>query len=310
MGKFWITFGIGLLVVGSVWAQGQGGGVYLEDGARARGLVVQGNKARNGFGVGGGDATVLNCTVYGNEELRDADHYDAPGDIYCADGTVVSQADYAKRATKDAIGIVYWVNTDADEKAYPKGAVVSLNELDGTYKWGSEELWINHGEISYPWYEEDDPNQEYGATIQGLHLKDTACYGNTEKMVKKNAEYPDTFQAGQACWDYKAYYQINNPLEATKDKRWTLPSLTFLRRLTSNLPVIEGALDFLRKQNNELACNDFIQTNNNGSYYWSSDDSINEGEKGNAYGASFYDGHMITMHKSESFRVRPVLLYY
>lgn len=49
------------------WGQTiEGGGVYLETGARMINSLVTGNKAKEGYGIAGGDAVLLNCTVCRN----------------------------------------------------------------------------------------------------------------------------------------------------------------------------------------------------------------------------------------------------
>ena len=51
-------------------AQGQGGGIYIDDNGSCIGSVIYGNQAQDGFGVAGGDGILLNTTITGNEELK------------------------------------------------------------------------------------------------------------------------------------------------------------------------------------------------------------------------------------------------
>ena len=54
------------------WGQTiEGGGVYLETGARMINSLVTGNKAKEGYGIAGGDAVLLNCTVCRNFSVRE-----------------------------------------------------------------------------------------------------------------------------------------------------------------------------------------------------------------------------------------------
>ena len=307
MNKFFIGFTIGLMSLMHCLAQGQGGGVWLEDGAEGLGLVIYNNQAKEGFGVAGGKATLLNCTIYGNKAYLDDIHFPIPGDIYCADGEIVNPETYKNRAVKNAIGVVYWVNTDPNENAYPRGAVVALDGQEQT-KWGNNSLWICKGEPLDPWGDPDDEFADYEA-ITGLFLLDTACYGNTAQMVKRD---PAIFEAGHYCWNYKAYYQLNQAHQATQNRRWCMPTLSFLRRMILTLPEVKTTLEFLKTTNAEINIQDFKDQNEKLADYWSSDDGNAQVDKGFAFNVSFCTGQMDLRergNKSSKRWVRPIFLY-
>lgn len=306
MRNFMITCAVVWMSLMQGLAQGQGGGIWLEDGAQGLGLVIYNNLAKEGFGVGGGKATLLNATVYGNKEYSEGLEFPVPGDIYCVDGQIVKPEVYASRASKNAIGIVYWVNTDPNENAYPRGAVVAL---DGQVqaKWGNNSLWICRGKQLNPW----EPDDEYAEfeVITGLFLIDTACYGNTAEMVKRD---PAIFEAGHHCWNYKAYYQQHNPLQATQNRRWCMPTLSFLRRMILTLPEVKATLAFLKAENPEITIQDFQCEDEKTADYWSSDDGNAQADRGFAFNVNFYTGQMDLKgggSKNSKRWVRPIFVY-
>lgn len=291
------------LAAGEAVAQGLGGGVWLEDGASCVGSVIHKNLAKEGFGVAGKNGTLLNCSVTDNQELVDKSYFPRPGDIYCANGDLVDRNTYKARAVKDAIGIVFWINGDPDCR-YPQGAVVALDAQE-KLSWGDASLSICGPVLD-----------EWGGVLEpeaSNFLKDTACYGNTQKMEQKWTAGNLMYEAGHFCWIYKAYYQLNNPQAETAGIRWCMPVLQYLRRLAVALPDVEQTLEALKITNGEIGIKDFVDSDANESNYWSSDDGSTDGTQGTAWYVNFKTSctFLGDTYGGKGYKnwVRPIFLY-
>lgn len=180
-----------LIIAGSVGflqAQstgGRGGGIYAEDGTKVVGTLIYGNRGEEGFGICGGNAAVINCTVAGNGKLESARENIQPGFIYCADGQIVSSAEY-DRNVMEAVGVVFWTNSDFFSPI--RGYVVALRQALKTW---------------------DGPS--YTAGVQMPPISDTSAYRNTEQMsVSEAAAYCRNYTAGSFAgrWVLPAAYQL------------------------------------------------------------------------------------------------------
>lgn len=293
--------GLWILVIFSRGAaQGMGGGVWLEDGATCIGSLIYKNQATDGFGVAGGNGILLNSTLSENSRIAVDVHYPQPGDIFCSNGDIVDRETYKTRPTKDAIGIVFWLNGDPEVK-YPKGAVVAL---DGQKycQWGNisvEECWLML----------DMVNNGY------LHAyrKDTACYRNTSMLEEFYDTWGDEFEAGHHCWNYKAYFQTHNAHDETKNIRWVLPTLTYLNNLMAVLPKVILSLEVV-KQTGVVPVDDFIceEKRENEAFYWTSCDGASYETSTCVWVVNFYNGQCVNDDRSLKDMknwARPVFLY-
>lgn len=202
-----------LLLSGVLLAQsGEGGGVYLENGGKLAGTLVTRNSSAEGFGVSGGDAVLLNCTVTGNEAETKLRNGMKPGDILCADGSVIDTAGYKARAVKDAIGVVFWVNTDVyntESRMY----VAALKEADK--KWGNDGL--------------------LGAGYVRPEV-DTASYTMTGLMLDKGGS---DWEAADYCANFKAEGQPAH-------LKWAFPTGFQMAMLFVNMSVMNKTLGILK----------------------------------------------------------------
>ncbi len=178
------------------WGQTiEGGGVYLETGARMINSLVTGNKAKEGYGIAGGDAVLLNCTVCRNFSVRELRSGVQPGDIFCANGEIVDLTAYESRTEKDAIGVVFWVNSDA----FVLQGRFYVMALEEAFKaWGTKGVRLN-------------------GTYRDNPLQDTACYSVTAEILEKDpaseaAVYCSNYRAeGEPAgvrWCFPAGYQV------------------------------------------------------------------------------------------------------
>lgn len=275
-------------------AQGLGGGVWLEDGASCTGTVIYNNLAREGFGVAGKNGILLNCSVSGNKGIVDKSSFPKPGDVFCANGDIVDRVTYEKRATKDAIGVVFWINGDTDTP-YPLGAVIALEQSPQKLSWGDWSF-----SICAPKVDED--------IKPSIFLKDTSSYQNTAAL-EKQWQSNKNFEAGHFCWNYKAYYQKNNPQAATEKIRWCLPVLQHLRRLAMMREEVKKTLLLLETANPEIGVIKFDESDENVSNYWSSDDGNSIATVGDAFYVNFQTGCMKSCSKLEKNWTRPIFLY-
>lgn len=289
-----------LVAAGVSLAQGLGGGVWLENGASCVGTIIHNNQSREGFGVAGEDGVLLNCSVIGNKGIVDKTFFPEPGDIYCANGDVVDWDAYGKRATKDAIGVIFWINGDPD-CPYPQGAVVSLDQLTTKHSWGDETLAICAPGTDESGYEEE--------IVPSIFLKDTSCYGNTKKMEEKWLQGKNLFEAGHFCWNYKAYYQLNNAQDATRDIGWCLPVLQYLRRLAMVRGEVKKTLVLLKTTNPGIGISMFDESDENDSNYWSSDDGNSQGTSIFGFCVNFKTGCTNVWLKGDKNWTRPIFLY-
>lgn len=301
--KYSITGLILLLMLSKLaFSQGQGGGVYLDDSGSCIGSVIHSNQAQEGFGVAGGDGLLLNSTVINNERLQQDTTKVAPGDIYCANGDIVDTATYKMRTVKDAIGVVYWVSGDP-KAIYPKGAVVALDETQGS--WGL----LGQLNIAKDWV----GSSAYRAYF---YMKDTACYGNTQKLYDeaiKSLNNQNAYKAGFYCYNYQAVRQIpEHPV------RWCLPVYMHLRRLFGTLPNVEAALRCLKKvhQSESGFSIDFLSDKQiDYCWYWSCDDGVNGFDVDHVWMVNFItgaNGEMasgVTLKTKSDNYIRPVFLY-
>ena len=289
-----------LMMPNAVFSQGQGGGIYIDDNGSCIGSVIYGNQAKEGFGVAGGNGLLLNSTVISNEELKQDTSKVIPGDIYCANGEIVDTVTYKKRSVKDAIGIVYWVSGDP-KAIYPKGAVVALEETQGS--WGlSGQFSISAG------WETDRPAY--------FHLKDTACYGNTQKLYDeaiKSLSNQNAYKAGYYCYTYQAPKQVaENPV------KWCLPVYMYLRRLFCALPKVEATLRCLQQVHqgeSGFKIDFFSDKQVNYCWYWSSDDGTDGILADHVWMVNFVTGSNGEMSSGVSLKektgnnIRPMFLY-
>lgn len=290
-----------LTVSKSLFAQGQGGGIYIDDNGSCIGSVIRGNQAQDGFGIAGGDAIVLNSTVVNNDLLQQDTTKVVPGDIYCANGEIVDIVTYKKRSTKDAIGVVFWVSGDP-KAIYPKGAVVALNETKGS--WG-----LTGGlKIAEAWPE--------SAVKRYFHLKDTACYGNTQKLydeAMKSLNNQTSYKAGLYCYTYKAAKQVaDHPI------RWCLPVYRYLRRMFGTLPYVEATLKYLQQEHqgeSGFEIELFSDKQIDYCWYWSSDDGLSGIVAEHVWTVNFITGSNGNMERGVSLKtkadnhIRPMFLY-
>lgn len=291
--KTWICWALLFCGICEGFAQGLGGGVYLRTNAKCIGSVVYDNQAQDGFGVGGGDAFLVNTTVAGNKKIVQDTTRIAPGYIYCADGEIVDTAEYKKRSRTDAIGIVYWIRGDVNA-VYPKGAVVALQEQGGK-RWGHVDV-LHIGEQYLA--------QEWKAFA---YMKDTACYGNTRKMEEKFRAGYSAFEAGHYCYNYTARGQeLSNP-------RWCMPVYLHLRRIFSALPAVDASLKFLKRQHPGWEIHVISGKAKENAWYWSTNDGLS-GEKNSACAVNFITGEIgkngqIESEKGTGHYVRPIFIY-
>ena len=186
---------------------GEGGGIYLKSGGQLIGTVVHSNKAEDGYGVAGGDVRIINSTVCSNLSVGNLMDGIKAGDIYCADGKIRSREAYTLSGEKNAIGVVFWVNSNY-YAAYPKGYVVALE--------GTTKSWTGSVLAS------SDPP-----------LNDTACYGKTALLVS----------AGNEAALYCAGYTV----AGESPGRWCMPAVRHLSRLYTNQAVVDATLEFLEQ---------------------------------------------------------------
>lgn len=209
----YILFLVFVVLSGSAWAQsGEGGGVYLESGGKLVGSQVFGNYSAEGFGVAGENAILLNCTVNANKSEKKIREGTKPGDILCADGRVVDEETYKAMVDKNAIGVVFWVNSDVYSDS-PRMYVTALREADK--KWG------NNGLLGVG-YERPEA--------------DTACYGITEKMLK----------AGGGDWEAADYCAGFKALGQPESIRWAFPAAYQMAMLFANLIMVNRTLTLLK----------------------------------------------------------------
>lgn len=289
---FWVELSFTCL------AQGQGGGIWLEDNAFSIGNVIYNNLAKDGFGVAGGNGVLLNCSVVENELLAESDYYPKAGDIYCADGDIVSIEAYKSRADKNAIGIVFWVNAD-QTVTYPKGAVLALTG-QVQKRWGDYTLWISEPKTQE---EEDDK------TV--IPLRDTACYTNTKRMYNLYQAGKTEFAAGYHCWTYH--------FDGQPDQiQWCMPTLTFLRRLFQVKMDVKQTIQELQTLHPAWGVQGFEDDMILTAYYWSLDDRVDETENGFAFCINMKNGVLASKGginpsdagaKGNANWVRPIFIY-
>lgn len=184
-----------LVLMGQLQAQpGEGGGVYVEEGGKLIGTIVEKNCATEGYGIAGGNALVLNCTVSGNYALRTSREDIQVGDIFCTDGSTVKVEQYQLKEPKNAIGVVMWVNSDRYNLKNRMYVIALQEELK---KWG-EDIPLTVGYAN--------------------PMTDTACYSSTARMIALEdlrweaavycSRYKDPRQQGEWKWAFPAGYQM------------------------------------------------------------------------------------------------------
>lgn len=221
-----------VLTVGA-WAQsGEGGGVYLESGGKLVSSLIVDNYSAEGFGVAGEDAVLLNCTVNANKAEEKIKKGIKPGDILCADSSVISEEAYRVRGDKDAIGVVFWVNSDVYSKG-PRMYVTALREA--AKKWGS--YGVLPGSVGYNRPEAD-----------------TACYGMTERMLKAGSAAD--WEAAYYCAGFKAAGQPEGMV-------WAFPAGYQMATLFVNMAVVNRTLAALKTFSPDVQLLE-------GKIYWSS----------------------------------------
>lgn len=206
-----------------VFAQekGVGGGVYLEDGAILSNSLVRNNRASDGYGIAGGNASVINTTVVENGvarlEMKDV----RLGDIYCRDGAFVTTADYAATGRTDAIGVVFWV----DPAQLGKEQQIQIIALQESKK---------------KWFDSSSPVAVDVLTDVLTILRDTACYQHQAKMLAHKASAK--FLAGQYC--YKFGEQAGHP----GNIRWCLGTVSQYSRMAFYRGKLNETLAFLKER--------------------------------------------------------------
>lgn len=217
--------------------KGVGGGVYLEDGAVLSNCVVYNNRASDGYGVAGGDASVINTTVVENGVARLKVKDVRLGDVYCRDGACVTTADYAATGRTDAIGVVFWVDP-AQAGKEQQILVMALRE--------SKQKWYSSaGKISI----------DVLTDIRTI-LRDTACYRHQAKMLafKKSSQ----LLAGQYCYTFGE--QAGHPANI----RWCLGTVCQYSRMAFYREKLNETLAFLKErhpdQNIDLLSKEFYWT--------------------------------------------------
>lgn len=210
---------IGLTVIGCIFffcragAQTkEGGGVWIEDGGKIVSSLVFSNRAADGFGIAGGNGVVLNCTVTENRETENLKTGWKPGDILCADGSVVDTVAYKSRAVHDAVGVIFWVNSNVYSHQ-PRAYVVALRE--------EEKKWGTNGMVG---------------TGYAYAVEDTACYTRTAQLVAQG----EGMEAAVWCNDFRASGQSG-------DWKWALPAGYQLAALFVNSEMVNKVLMLLQK---------------------------------------------------------------
>lgn len=166
-----------------------GGGIYAENGAKIAGCVISGNEAAgDGFGICGGDAVLLNCTVGNNIPSEKLTKTIDVGYIFCEDNSIVSKETYEAEGRTDAAGVVFWVNSDRYAKV-ARAYVVALKQASKV-----------RGEFSV------NAGVEYA-------VFDTACYEETVALaaVSEAAEYCRNYLGGTILagrWLMPAGFQL------------------------------------------------------------------------------------------------------
>lgn len=186
-----------------------GGGIYAEDGAKVIGCVIAENKAvGDGFGVCGGDAELLNCTVGNNVPAEKLTKNIDIGYIFCEDHSIVSKEFYEAEGRTDAAGVVFWVNSDRYAKA-SRAYIVALKQAEKV----RGEFSVNGG-VEFAVF-------------------DTACY--TETMVLAAVS-----EAAIYCRDYMK----GSVLEGS----WLMPAGFQLSCLFTVYNQVEKTLEFLENK--------------------------------------------------------------
>ncbi|MDR1756559.1 MAG: hypothetical protein LBR65_06360 [Culturomica sp.] len=188
-----------------------GGGIYVKSGGKVIGTVIHGNLAEDGYGLAGEDAQVINSTICMNGPIGNIMDGIKPGDIYCADDTVRSRANYVKRAKKDAIGVVFWVNSDY-YAAYPRGYVVALES--------SRKDWETGSILYVP-----------------VPISDTVCYTKTQALAT----------IGNKAAVYCAEYAV----DGEEAGRWCMPAGRHLSLLYTNQVAVSETLDWLFEEGSD-----------------------------------------------------------
>lgn len=244
-------------------AQSHGGGVYVEGGGKCVGNLIYDNESREGFGVAGeGGAAVINSTILLNKKIKEDTTRIEPGYIYCDNGDIVDTATYQRDNRRDAIGVVFWVNSDSDID-YPQGAVIGFTEEK--YQWGGYNALLlckeRFQDKNIPW--------------EGIYfLKDTGCYVNNQRMEDKYqgvAPYPanHTFEAGHWCWEYRSANQSEDA-----KPRWCMPTYLYLRQIFSSISLIERTMAFLKRRDSAGSYQYISGKSENDAWYMTSDDRL------------------------------------
>lgn len=199
-----------LLLAHKIFPQ-NGGGIYAENGAKVRGCVISENKATgDGFGICGGDAELLNCTVGNNIPAEKLTKTIDVGYIFCENNSIVSKEVYESEGRTNAAGVVFWVNSDRyaqTNRAY----IVGLKQ-------------------------EQKPRGDFGkgGEFSQFAVFDTACYAKTRALV----------DAGSEAALYCREHMQGTPLEG----RWLMPAGFQASCLFTAHYRVAKTLDFLRNK--------------------------------------------------------------
>jgi hypothetical protein len=185
-----------------------GGGIYAETGSEIVGTVIHSNQGGNGYGVGGGGITLLNCTVSMNKRIEYTRPVQFPGFVYCADGAVVDTVEYKSAGRTDAVGVVFWVNPDP-YAVWPRGYVLALDGAEKMLSVGS------------------------GLPTFLLPMEDTNSYKKTRSMAQLGSE------AALYCSDYMA--------GTAHEGKWSAPAGRYLSLLLNAYREVRKTLDCLSR---------------------------------------------------------------
>ncbi len=186
-----------------------GGGIYVESGAKVIGCVIAGNKAAgDGSGVCGGDAELLNCTVGNNVPAEKLTKTIDIGYIFCEDNSIVSKETYETEGRTNAAGVVFWLNSDRYART-SRAYVVALKQAEKV----RGEFSVN-GDVEFAMF-------------------DTACYMETIALAAVS-------EAAIYCREYMK----GSVLEG----RWLMPAGFQLSCLFTTHVRVQETLEFLRNK--------------------------------------------------------------
>ncbi|GAB1417149.1 hypothetical protein MASR2M117_25550 [Paludibacter sp.] len=271
----------------------EGGGVYIKNNGKLINSIVTENYAVSGFGISGSSGDVINCTVNSNYYLKTAVIY--PGDLYLDDGVVFTPK-YDNNGnlifpsgynTSNVIGICFWSNTNNDF-INGRSWFVSLNEVSIP--------WSPNGMTNGVGYNPIDIPNLYNFTNAEAALMDYDGKGNTKLIVDEPGFIQNPTQSyALTTSNCAAKYSYEYRKQVGEEAKWFLPSIGQLRRLETELSLVNAILTKLGK------------TTISGEY-WSS----NEYSRQLAWTYNFPTTakQPANMRKSNSYKVRPISIIF